>query len=208
MKAFPRRLLNRLALMTTVLLFVAADALAQTKTAHEVAEAVKNEMITLIGDREKIAAEGEGKYYEAVVKLFDPVVDFGFIANGVMGDYAKTASDEQKQKFAGALKESLLGTVSTYTQGLGGNEKFSIRVLPPRDSDAGKNNVQVGLEVIAGESTNQLSFSMFQNKEQEWKIYNMTLNGINLGITFRAQFAQAVKKAEGNLDVAIAGWSS
>ena len=181
---------------------------ADSKTAHQVAEDVKNQMVAVIADREKIAAEGEGKYYEAVQALFEPVVDFNFIARGVMGDYAKSASEEQQQRFANVLKQSLMSTVTTYTQGLAGSGNYTIDVLPPNEDVTGKKSVQVGLEVKTQDSVNRLAFTMRLNKKEQWKIANMTLNGINLGATFRAQFAQAVKKAEGNVDAAINSWSS
>ena len=44
--------------------------------------------------------------------------------------------------------------------------------------------------------------------DPNWKLINVVLDGVNLGKTFRSQFAQAVKEHEGNLDAAIAGWPS
>jgi len=41
----------------------------------------------------------------------------------------------------------------------------------------------------------------------EWKLLNVTLDGINLGSTFRSQFAQAMKKA-GDVESVIVNWSS
>jgi phospholipid transport system substrate-binding protein len=196
------------AVFTLVTMALAMVSVADTKSAHQVAEEVKDQMVAIIGDREKYEAQGEGKYYAAIVGLFEPVVDFTFIARGVMGDHAKTATEEQRQRFAEVLKGSLMGTVATYTQGLGGANQYSIAVVPPKEGDAEKTSVNVGLEVTTGESVNRLAFTMRLDKDEQWKIANMTLNGINLGITFRAQFAQAVKKAEGNLDAAIASWSA
>ena len=40
----------------------------------------------------------------------------------------------------------------------------------------------------------------------EWKLINVVLNGINLGKTFRSQFAQAYKQYGGNLDKVIDHW--
>lgn len=181
---------------------------AQEKSAHEVAEVVKNDMVRIIADRAKYEAQGEGKYYEAVVKLFEPVVNFDYIANGVMGDFAKDANDEQRGKFAEVLKHSLMNTVSTYTQGLSGSGNYAIDIVPPKTDMAGKRRVNVGLEVKTADGINRLAFTMQLNKDNDWKIANITLNGINLGVTFRAQFAQAVKKAEGNIEAAINSWSS
>lgn len=195
-----------LALFASLTMTLSMASFADVKTAHQVAENVKDELVALIGNYEKISAEGEGKYYEAIVALFEPVVDFGFIGRGVMGEYAASASEEQHQRFASVLKNSLMSTVATYTQGLAGSGNYKIDVVPPKNDVAGKKQVNVGLEVQTGESVNRLAFTMRLNKDEQWKIANMTLNGINLGVTFRAQFAQAVKKAEGNIGAAIDSW--
>ncbi len=208
MKAIQRKALTAAwMVLAAAMLMLPTYSFAEPKTAHEVAEDVKNQMIDIINNREKYEAQGNGEYLHAVVALFEPVVDFNFIARGVMDKYAKTASDEQKKRFAEVLKTSLMSTVATYTQGLGGTSSFNISVVPPKDGDTKKNPVSVGLEVKTADSVNRLAFTM-QNKNDLWKIANMTLNGINLGVTFRAQFDQAVKKAQGNIDAAIDSWSA
>ena len=189
-------------------MFVAMAGFAQDKTAHQVAEEVKNDMVVMIADRETIEKQGEGSYFTAVQNLFEPVVDFNFIARGVMGEFAKQATDAQRQRFAGVLKQSLMSTVTTYTQGLAGSGDYKIDVIPPKQDVTGKKSVNVGLEIHSADSVNRLAFTMRLNKDNQWKIANMTLNGINLGITFRAQFAQSVKKSEGNIDAAIASWGA
>jgi phospholipid transport system substrate-binding protein len=47
---------------------------------------------------------------------------------------------------------------------------------------------------------------MGKNREGEWKLINVVLNGINLGKTFRSQFMQAMKK-QGDLNQVIAEWA-
>lgn len=197
-----------IALVSAAGMLLSQLAMAQSKTAHEVAEQVKDDMMGIIAERANIEAKGEGEYYKAVVDLFEPVVNFEYIANGVMGESSKKASKDQKARFAGVLKHSLMNTVSTYTQGLSGSGKYTIDVVPPKSDMTGKRRVNVGLEVKTQDGVNRLAFTMHLNSDNVWKIANMTLNGINLGVTFRAQFAQAVKKADGNIDAAIDSWSS
>ena len=44
-------------------------------------------------------------------------------------------------------------------------------------------------------------------KDNQWKLLNVIINGVNLGNTFRSQFDQAMKK-EANLDRVIDNWAS
>ncbi len=192
----------------TLVMLISMVGQAADKTAHQVAEEVKNDMVALIADRENIEKKGEGAYFDAVQDLFAPVVNFEYIANGVMGEFSKKATDEQKQKFAGVFQHSLMSTISTWAQGQTNTSDYKIEVVPPKGDVSGKKSVNVGLEVHSSGSVNRLAFTMRLNKDEQWKIANVTLNGINLGITFRAQFAQSVKKADGDIDAAIASWSA
>ena len=48
---------------------------------------------------------------------------------------------------------------------------------------------------------------MAQNNSGEWKLINVVLNGINLGKSFRDQFAQAMRQNDSNIDKVIATWA-
>ncbi len=198
-----------LILMTVIgLAFFTLPVSAQSsmdKSAHEVAEEVKNELVIVIRKKSDLeAAGGEEKYFGAVEDVLLPVVDFNYIARGVMGEYGKQASDDQKQRFAANFQR---GLVTTYAKGLAGYGNHEITVVPPEGDVSGKKSQSVVLQVKGGDSVNVLAFTMKLNRSNEWKLTNMILNGINLGKTFRNQFAQSMKK-NNNLDAVIDGWAN
>ena len=41
----------------------------------------------------------------------------------------------------------------------------------------------------------------------QWKLRNVVINGINIGLQFRSQFQASMSKNKNNLDEVIAGWS-
>ena len=43
--------------------------------------------------------------------------------------------------------------------------------------------------------------------DEDWKLRNLSINGINLGLQFRSQFAAAMRKHKNNIDEVIAFWS-
>ena len=47
---------------------------------------------------------------------------------------------------------------------------------------------------------------MYLNKQGQWKLINIVINGVNLGLTFRNQFYSLMEKEENNLDVVIERW--
>ena len=51
-----------------------------------------------------------------------------------------------------------------------------------------------------------VTYQMVLDNQGQWKVRNLILNGINLGLTFRNQFASTVEAHHGNLDKAIANF--
>ena len=147
--------------------------------------------------------KGSARYHKAITQLLEPVVDFEFIARAVMGSYRKDASDEQMRRFAKIFKK---GLVETYAKGIAGYVDSEIKVLPPSEEDANKRRVSVYQEVRHEGSKHQLSYTMVQNRTDEWKLINLVLDGVNLGKSFRSQFQQAAKQQNGNLEKVIDTW--
>lgn len=137
-------------------------------------------------------------------KVLDPVVDFGFIARIVMGDSAGQANKSQMQRFEQAFRVSL---VSTYAKGMSGYVSSEM-IIPPLPAETqGQNRVAVRQEVRSGSAVQLIDYTMVKSRSTgEWKLINVVLNGINLGKTFRSQFAQALKEKNGDLDKVIDSW--
>jgi len=177
-------------------------AWAQEQSPHAKAEEVKNELVSVIRSRDELVEQGgQENYFDAVEEVLAPVVDFEYIARGVMGNYARQASEEQRERFANVFKR---GLITTYAKGLSGYGNHDITVLDPKGDVSGR-RTSVHLEVRKGDSVNRLAFTMV-NRDNGWKIGNMILDGVNLGKTFRNQFAQAMKE-QGDIDKVIDNWS-
>jgi phospholipid transport system substrate-binding protein len=193
-----------------LLAFVHNGAVAQApepeQSAHEFSRAVKDELVAVIRKREQLEQEGgQENYVSAVQSVLDPVVDFDYIARGVMGEFARQAAPEQRERFAEVFKQSL---VNTYAKGLAGYGSYDITVVPPEGDVSGERTVGVTLNVSNSGETHRLAFTVKLNREGEWKVTNMILNGVNLGKAFRGQFANAMKQNNGDIDAVIANWTA
>jgi phospholipid transport system substrate-binding protein len=142
--------------------------------------------------------------YSIINENITPYVDVDGIAKGVMGNFYRQANDAQKAKFAATFKDSL---IRTYANGLAAYNNQKIDFLPFRASDK-PNFAQVEVNVTGDNgAVYPITFQMKKSAQGEWKTQNLIVNGINLGLTFRNQFAQAVNDNNNNLDKAIAGWA-
>ncbi len=143
------------------------------------------------------------KFVEQLSQILDPVVAFDYIARGVMGNYAKKVSKDQTKQFSKAFK---LGLVTTYGKGMANFSDLEVAVLVPEKPLGEQRRIAVVQEIRGASNTNQVSYSMAKNNKGQWKMINVVLNGINLGQTFRGQFAAEVEKNKGDVTKTINEW--
>ncbi len=189
-----------------VLLLVSSQAFATEEKAlgpHDIVEQTTETLLQVVREH-KGKTDSEG-FYKAVTEVLEPVVHFGWIARTVMGDHAEEASREQMQAFGRVFKE---GLVKSYARGIESYVDHPIRVLPPDEDPGDSRRVVVHQEVKDGGKTYRLSYTMGRNRDGQWQLLNVMLDGVNLGRTFRSQFAQAMRQHDGDLDQVIAHWLS
>lgn len=195
-------------LLTTciAMLFTWMASWAQAEqTPHEVVEAVTADVLQVVREKQEVLAQSPEEFYDAVNSVLSPVIAFDFIARSVMGRYAEQATADQRQRFSQVFQTDL---ISTYAKGMVAFGDERIEVLPPEKDISGQKRVSVIQKVYTENNENIVAYTMgFSKKTSEWKLLNVVINGVNLGATFRSQFAQAMQKA-GDLDVVIDQWSA
>ncbi|MYM64637.1 phospholipid-binding protein MlaC [Pseudomaricurvus sp. HS19] len=167
-----------------------------------VAEVTEQVLAVVREQGAKLDSEPEA-FFAAIEEVLAPVVAFDFIARGVMGNYAKEASEEQRKRFSEVFQQDL---VSTYARGLAIYSANPITVDPGSDAQQGQRRVSVIQRVKTDAGEHVLAYTMgLDRNDNRWKLLNVVINGVNLGNTFRSQFAQAMQKS-GDLDSVIEGW--
>ena len=141
--------------------------------------------------------------FTIVQENIEPYVDFNSFARGVMGQFYRQATDKQRADFTATFKQSL---IRTYANGLGAYENQKFVVKPFTAGDDPK-KAQVDMEIQTNSGTMiPVTYQMVLDAQGQWRVRNLILNGINLGLTFRNQFASTVEANRGNLDKAIANF--
>lgn len=169
-----------------------------------VVEDATNALLTRITKEKAVLKKDEAALFRVVEENITPFVDVDGIARSVMGQYFRQATPAQQKEFARVFKQSL---VRTYAKGLTAYEDQKI-VFKPYKAGTDPQKAQVNVDVHGdGGQIYPVTFQMQLDKSGQWKVRNLILNGINLGLTFRNQFGSAVEANRGNLDKAIAGWT-
>ncbi len=134
----------------------------------------------------------------------EPFVDVPGIARGVMGQFFRQATPEQRDRFVQVFRNSM---IRTYANGLGAYDNQKIVVKPYRPGDD-PNRAQVDVDVtLDNGQVVPVVFQMVKNPQGEWKARNILVNGLNLGLAFRQRFAQTVEQNRGSIERAINAWS-
>lgn len=138
---------------------------------------------------------------KAIVRQkLDPHIDSQAFTRTVMGTYAQSSSPAQRAQFEKNFRETLIENYGSAFAKYS-NQTYSIR--PYRKTES-KNPV-VTIDFINKGEKIPVAFQL-ADKGSQWKIRNINVSGIDLGLQFRNQFAATVKRNGNNLDKAIANF--
>ena len=150
--------------------------------------------------KERAAYQKNPAVLNAIVQEnIEPYVDFDGFARGVMGRYYRQATPTQRVAFEKTFRDSL---IRTYARGLASfnNESYTLRPFIA-GNDPSRAMVAMDFKTDKG-MTIPINYQLVQSGET-WKVRNVQLNGIDIGLTFRNQFASTVSSSRGDLDTAI-----
>ncbi|MFW2045328.1 MlaC/ttg2D family ABC transporter substrate-binding protein [Acinetobacter variabilis] len=132
----------------------------------------------------------------------DPYIDSQSFTRIVMGTYATNqySTAAQRAQFEKNFRETLIENYGTAFSKFS-NQTYSVR---PYKATNSKNPV-VTIDFNNKGEKIPVAFQLV-DKGSQWKIRNINVSGIDLGLQFRNQFAATVKRNGGNLDKAIANF--
>jgi phospholipid transport system substrate-binding protein len=152
------------------------------KITEEVLAAVKSDKQLAAGDRQKALKLAEEKIL--------PHVDFGEATRLAVGRSWNDANPEQRKRLVAEFRSML---VRTYSNAIGAYEGQTMRVLPlrmkPEDTEVTVRNqfVRAGGKPVA------VDYQMLKSGSG-WKIYDISVEGVSLVLTYRSEFDTIVKQ--------------
>lgn len=193
------------AMMVSIIvsLLAAVQVSADKGEPQKIVEGVTQE---LFAEVKKLSAGEitEEAYKTRVNDILERVVNFPFIAANVMGQQAYSkATPEQRNAFATVFRN---GLVNSYSKGISGYADSEIRVVSVTQDPRNAKRVTVAQEVNDKGTLHKLDYTMLQDKAGDWRVVNVTLNGVNLGMSFSSQFKSSMRKYGNDVDKVIAGW--
>jgi len=163
---------------------------AWTATPDDVVKATAEGVISHIESNRSILEDHPEKIYDMVYELVIPRFDFISMSKWVLGKHWKTASEAQRLEFITQFKALL---VRTYARALLEYSGQKIKYYPAEQ------NPQSNLAVVKTELTSSSSAQLpilyrMHQKNEEWKVVDVAVDGVSLVTTYRGSFATQIKK--------------
>ncbi len=182
------------------LLISSITAWAETPDPSIMLNSTADQIITNLKANQPKLAKDKALIYSIINQYLIPQVDINGMARSVLGRNAWTqATKAQQEAFT---KEFVQLVVRTYSSPLTNYTDETIKFYPLRGNYQGKNFLIVNSAIVRSSGNNvPLNYSLVLVKDQ-WKIYDMNVEGVSLLQSFRSQFAGEL--AQGNMDQLIA----
>lgn len=196
-------LLKKVFAVFAVVAVLGSTAQAQQMTAVQTAELGVNTLLETVAESKDLFLSNRDQYFSNVEAVLNTFVDFNAVAEVVMSRYASEASEAQLQRFADILRTTLTRFYGASLVSYNGEE---LVFLPPRNPDADpRADTVVGME-LRGDTALRLQYQMFLNENEEWKLKNLSLAGINLGRQYYTQFAALMTQHNNDIDAVLDNW--
>ena len=187
----------------SILLLVAQSSLS-SNGAIESVRISTDDLLAKLVEIQPLYESDQEKFFSEVDQSLAPFIDFDGFSRGVMAKYYRRANDEQKSRFSETFRTAL---VKTYSKALVEFDNQEVIVLDNDHKSKRPDRATVDLEVHAKDGTvYPIQYSLALVDDQ-WKLRNVVINGINIGLQFRGQFANYMQQYRNNIDDVIDNWN-
>ncbi len=187
-----------LCLMASVLPTAAADSHGPKERVEETAE----QLFSSLSTRASAATKDQARFESEVRTVLAEIVDFDAITLGVLGTYRDTLSTPQRKQFQHEFERSM---IQLLTQALSELNDYDMKVEDARMSGDARAQVPVLVSTADGQKF-EILFSLAL-ADADWRVRNLIVNGVNLGLTYRNQFNEMMKTHKQQVESVIHAWS-
>ena len=182
-------------------LLISINATAATEKLLAPQLVIDNTSRALLGKlKDPAFASNKAEIHTFVDDAIFPSVDTVRMSALVLGKHWRKASKQQKKQFIAAFKNLLVNTYSTtFTEQF---NDWTIAYLPLKLKAGDKTTTVKTIVSQTGKANAKIDYSMVLRNDQ-WKIYDLKVEGISLVISNRETFSQMIKDS-GSLDTVIA----
>jgi phospholipid transport system substrate-binding protein len=207
-----------LSLASVLSVSVSAATQADVDAAYQTVQGTTDKVLSLANEAKGYYDKDPERFYGQVRTMLDEVTDFKGFARSVMGRHAgkpamgkldeagKAKLQGQIDRFASVFRE---GLVQTYATGILNFNGQKIEVVKPKANPQDNSDSVDVLQLIYGNAQKPyaVQYKMRLSPDGKWRLRNVTIEGVNLGIVYRNQFDAAMAAHKNDIDKVIDNWS-
>jgi phospholipid transport system substrate-binding protein len=173
-------------------------ARADTATPDQVVQGIADDLGKAIDGHQTELKNDHDKLIKIIDGILLPRFDIDYASILVLGQYARTATPEQRARFAKAFYNSI---AHRYAEGLLNYTRGRVRVLPTKGEMSDKRTI-VRTEVVLDDGKLlAVDYAFRKTREGEWKAYDVIIEGISYITNYRNQVGAEIQKS--SLDALI-----
>lgn len=197
-------MLRKLALVTALALgtIVAAPAFAQTAPADaasvnaqqspaQVVQTIADQLATAIEGHRDELKQNQDKLISVIDEVFLPHFDLDYASILVLGQHAREATPEQRERFAKAFYNSI---THRYAEGLLNYTRGRVKVLPFNGDLNDKRTVVRTQVVLDDGKLVSIDYAFRKGRNGDWKAYDVIIEGISYVTNYRNQVDAEIRK--------------
>jgi phospholipid transport system substrate-binding protein len=192
--------MRRSFLFVSALLFSLLGAAQAEVAPEELVRKTADDILTEIKAHRDLYSQNYTKLYKMADEKVLLHFDFRRMSQWVLGRNWKEATPEQRERFTSEFRDLLVGT---YSQALLNYNDQRIEYLPvqrkPGDTEV---TVKTEVKQTGGQPDIPIYYSFYKNKDGEWKVYDITIEGVSLVTNYRSVYASKIR--EKGMDALIA----
>lgn len=177
---------------------------ALPQDAQTVVKDTSDKVIARVKAEREVLRANPLRLHNLVDELIFPHFDFVRISRWVLGKHWREASPQQKARFIEEFRKLL---IRTYAMALLEYADRTIKYLPVHAEPGSKTvTVKTEVEQVGSKATTVPIYYRMHIKDNGWKVYDVSVDGVSLVSTYRSSFASEIRQS--GLDTLIKNLAS
>ena len=169
----------------------AAAATPAQQTPVQIVQGIADQLATAIDGHRKELKQHQEKLINIIDEVFLPHFDIDYASILVLGQHAREATPEQRERFAKAFYNSI---THRYAEGLLNYSRGRVKVLPFNGNLNDKRTVVRTQVVLDDGKLISIDYAFRKSQRGDWKAYDVIIEGISYVSNYRNQVDAEIRK--------------
>ena len=161
---------------------------------HDYIDSNAQYFLTVIKEEGSNYDENPEEFKERLKNIWEPMVDVKVVSRLILSSKIYASATESQKKL---LLDTYVSTLLEFD---------NYQIITDEDIKVNSKTFEVSVNFFSDSNSFVTKLTVYKNSFGQYRIVNIIVDGINLGLIFRNQFQDAYIENNSNLDIAIESW--